>query len=101
MAFSCGIVHLQKEKMPPTQRTVLYCGAFRKDEISGGSNSSRETFSQNEHDRILTELIKGMRIDLYKSKKVNDGYPQIGISGKIEEKNSQFNPPIEAGFSMS
>lgn len=39
-------------------------------------------FSQNEHDRLVTELIKSMRIDLYKNKKVNEGYPLIGISGK-------------------
>jgi hypothetical protein len=44
--------------------------------------SNREIFAQNEHDRLVTELIKSMRLDLYKSKKVNDGYPLIGISGK-------------------
>ena len=44
--------------------------------------SNKEAFSQSEHDRLMTELIKSMRLDLYKSKKVNDGYPQIGISGK-------------------
>lgn len=44
--------------------------------------SSRETFSKNEHDRLVTELIKSMRVDLYKNKKINVGYPMIGISGK-------------------
>ena len=39
-------------------------------------------FSQEEHDRLITELIKSMRSDLHKSKNVNDGYPLIAISGK-------------------
>ena len=39
-------------------------------------------FSQAEHNNLVTELIKSMRLDLYKNQKVNDGYPIIGISGK-------------------
>lgn len=34
-----------------------------------------------EHDRILTDLIKAMREDLYGSKKINNGYPTIHLSG--------------------
>lgn len=34
-----------------------------------------------EHDEILTELIKAMRCDLYGTKKINDGYPLIHLSG--------------------
>ena len=39
-------------------------------------------FSQEEHDRLITELIKSMRSDLHKTKHINDGYPLIAISGK-------------------
>jgi len=46
------------------------------------SVSNKAPRSQNEHDRLLTELIRSMRTDLYKNKKVNNGYPTIGISGK-------------------
>ena len=35
----------------------------------------------DEHDRILTSLIKAMRADLYGSKKINNGYPTIHLSG--------------------
>lgn len=34
-----------------------------------------------EHDHMLTELIKAMREDLYGSKKINNGYPTIHLSG--------------------
>ena len=44
--------------------------------------SNKEVFRQKEHDILVTELIKSMRVDLYKNKAVNDGYPLIGISGK-------------------
>ncbi len=35
-----------------------------------------------EHDILLTNLVKAMRKDLYGSKKVNDSYPIINLSGK-------------------
>ncbi len=35
-----------------------------------------------EHDILLTNLVKAMRKDLYGSKKVNDSYPIIHLSGK-------------------
>ena len=34
-----------------------------------------------EHDKILTDLIKAMRADLYGTRKINDGYPTIHLSG--------------------
>ena len=39
-------------------------------------------FLQSEHDLLLTKLIKSMREDLYKDKKINIDYPNIGFSGK-------------------
>ena len=42
---------------------------------------SAPPLSGTEHDRHLTELIKAMRTDLYGSKKINDGYPIIHLSG--------------------
>lgn len=38
-------------------------------------------FSQTEHDRLLTELIKSLRIDLYGKKRINEGYPSVRLSG--------------------
>lgn len=35
----------------------------------------------SEHDRLLTNLIKEMRADLYGTKAVNKGYPLIHLSG--------------------
>ncbi len=35
----------------------------------------------NEHDRLLTELIKAMRADLYGRKAVNKGFPLVHLSG--------------------
>lgn len=43
---------------------------------------SAPPLSGEEHDRILTDLIKAMRADLYGTKKINDGYPIIHLSGK-------------------
>lgn len=34
-----------------------------------------------EHDRILTVLIKAMRTDLHGTKKIDAGYPTIPLSG--------------------
>lgn len=41
-----------------------------------------EPFSSQEHDRLLTELIKSMRLDLHKDKKTNMEYPLIALNGK-------------------
>lgn len=42
---------------------------------------SAPPLSFDEHNRILTDLIKAMRADLYGTKKNNDGYPIIHLSG--------------------
>ena len=42
---------------------------------------SAPPLSFDEHNRILTDLIKAMRADLYGTKKINDGYPIIHLSG--------------------
>jgi hypothetical protein len=44
--------------------------------------SNRKEFNSQKHDELLTELLKSMRYDLYKSKKVNNGYPIIHLTGK-------------------
>ena len=43
---------------------------------------SAAPISAEEHDRLLTKLVKAMRKDLYGNKKVNDSYPIIHLSGK-------------------
>jgi hypothetical protein len=45
-----------------------------------------------EHNRLLTNLLKSMRIDLYGKKKINDNYPMVALSGKRrirEAKNDE------------
>lgn len=42
---------------------------------------SAPPLSGEEHDKMLTELIKAMRADLYGTRKVNDGYPIVHLSG--------------------
>lgn len=42
---------------------------------------SAPPLSGKEHDRILTDLIKAMRTDLYGTKKINNGYPIVHLSG--------------------
>ncbi|MDR1735662.1 MAG: hypothetical protein LBR85_02180 [Oscillospiraceae bacterium] len=48
--------------------------------------SNRNEFDPNMHDELLTQLLKSMRSDLYKNKKVNDGYPIIHLTGKSPRK---------------
>ena len=52
------------------------------------SIGNHKGFTQEEHDTSLTELIKSMRIDLYKNSKINTKYPIISLSGKrnMEQK---------------
>ena len=38
-------------------------------------------YTQKEHDKALTELVKSMRIDLYKKSETNKDYPEICLSG--------------------
>ena len=42
---------------------------------------SAPPLSGAEHDKLLTELIKAMRYDLFGTDKVNIGYPTIHLSG--------------------
>ncbi len=42
---------------------------------------SAQPISGEEHDKILTNLIKAMRADLYGTKKINDDYPTVHLSG--------------------
>ncbi len=44
--------------------------------------SNKEKFDQRKHNILLTELVKSMRIDLYKNKAVNKDYPTVGVIGK-------------------
>ena len=41
-----------------------------------------KAFSLQKHDEMLTDLIKAMRLDLYKKKNTNKDYPIIHLSGK-------------------
>lgn len=34
------------------------------------------------HDELLTNLIKNMRVDLYRNSKINDNYPIMHLTGK-------------------
>ena len=47
-----------------------------------GIKPSALPITSEEHDMLLTDLIKAMRKDLYDTKKVNCGYPVIHLSGK-------------------
>ena len=42
---------------------------------------SSPPLSREEHDALLTDLIKAMRADLYGTKTVNKGFPQVHLSG--------------------
>ena len=44
--------------------------------------SNQKKIGPDKHDELLTKLIKSMRLDLYKSRKVNVNYPIIHLSGK-------------------
>lgn len=44
--------------------------------------SNSKKFESGKHDELLTNLIKSMRRDLYKSEKVNMNYPLIHLTGK-------------------
>jgi len=46
---------------------------------------NKEGFTIDEHDMSLTELIKSMRVDLYKKSIVNNNYPKISLSGKVDK----------------
>lgn len=46
------------------------------------SGQKKHGFDSKEHDKLLTELIKTMRTDLYKDKNINNRYPIIHLTGK-------------------
>lgn len=46
------------------------------------SGQEEHGFSNTEHDKLLTELIKAMRKDLYKNNNSNINYPMIHLTGK-------------------
>ena len=48
--------------------------------------SNSQNFVSEKHDELLTDLLKSMREDLYKSKKVNLGYPIIHLTGKAPKR---------------
>lgn len=45
------------------------------------AKKSAQPISGEEHNKILTNLIKAMRADLYGTKKINDDYPTVHLSG--------------------
>lgn len=48
--------------------------------------SNSQNFVSETHDKLLTELLKSMRIDLYKKQKVNIDYPTIHLTGKATKR---------------
>lgn len=48
--------------------------------------SNSQNFVSEKHDELLTDLLKSMRKDLYKSKTVNINYPIIHLTGKTPRK---------------
>lgn len=48
--------------------------------------SNKDNFDSIRHDELLTELIKSMRSDLYRSKNVNSNYPLIHLTGKTPQR---------------
>ncbi|NJD03236.1 MAG: hypothetical protein FIA99_11750 [Ruminiclostridium sp.] len=68
-----------KNRLSEAHNQILLIGTAQVADYIGPNNKN---FSQEEHDRLATELIKSMRVDLYKNRAINRGYPIIGISGK-------------------
>lgn len=50
---------------------------------------SAPPLSGNEHDRLLTELIKAMRADLYGRNAVNRGFPLVHLSGRRQHSDDK------------
>lgn len=68
--------------------------------------SNSKNFVSEKHDKLLTNLLKSMRKDLYKSKKVNEDYPfsdyqvSVDMSFKSFEtmlKRNGFMPAVSVG----
>ncbi len=52
--------------------------------------SSKQNFTVDRHDEILTKLIMNMRMDLYKNKKINSRYPLIHLAGKSSRELNEL-----------
>lgn len=50
------------------------------------ASSNIQNFVSEKHDELLTNLLKSMRSDLYRNKKVNIGYPIIHLIAKSSKK---------------
>lgn len=50
-------------------------------------SQEKNGFDSLKHDELLTELLKAMRKDLYKHKRVNDNYPLIHLTGRSNGKS--------------
>ena len=50
-------------------------------------STEKNGFSSDIHDELLTKLVKAMRRDLYGSKKINDNYPIIHLTGRARNNN--------------
>ncbi len=48
--------------------------------------SNSQNFLPEEHNRSLTNLLKSMRADLYKNRRINKNYPTIHLTGNSSEK---------------
>lgn len=46
------------------------------------SGQEEHGFNAETHDLLLTEIMKAMRVDLYKNKKINNNYPIIHLMGE-------------------
>lgn len=49
-------------------------------------SQEKNGFDSSRHDELLTELLKAMRKDLYKHKKINDNYPLVHLTGRSKSK---------------
>lgn len=75
-----------REKLADSQNKLLLIGGSSvvsklmifHDYIKPSNNS----FSSEKHDKLLTDLIKEMREDLFLSSKINENYPIIHLTGK-------------------
>jgi len=92
------------DKLADAQNKLLLVGssdvvqdlmAFHNYVIS--CNNSGKEVDTEKHDKILTSLLKNMRQDLYKHKKINQNYPTIHLSGKTvkqKQKETTNNPIV-------
>ena len=58
-------------------------------QFHGAAKKSAQPISGEEHNKILTNLIKAMRADLYGSKKSIDDYPTVHLSGSRPKGKKQ------------